>query len=149
MIFRDGPQQTAPQLGVFTGNSAKKSAQSSSNQVLMKFHSDAANGGIFAIYFYGLYCSLSTTCFVPACGTWRGMGQLWLVVGRTGFGEKKMRKIIHFCLKSSTKGSDLQVWDWRSFMQLSAGKWSHRLCRCGNPSVTLWIIQAQIKCLQT
>uniref|UniRef100_A0A8B9RZV4 CUB and Sushi multiple domains 2 n=1 Tax=Accipiter nisus TaxID=211598 RepID=A0A8B9RZV4_9AVES len=48
----DGPQQTAPQLGVFTGNSAKKSAQSSSNQVLMKFHSDAANGGIFAIYFY-------------------------------------------------------------------------------------------------
>uniref|UniRef100_A0A8C6ZD32 CUB and Sushi multiple domains 2 n=1 Tax=Nothoprocta perdicaria TaxID=30464 RepID=A0A8C6ZD32_NOTPE len=52
----DGPQQTAPQLGVFTGNSAKKSAQSSSNQVLMKFHSDAANGGIFAIYFYGLSC---------------------------------------------------------------------------------------------
>ncbi|KAJ7417297.1 hypothetical protein BTVI_33368 [Pitangus sulphuratus] len=48
----DGPQQTAPQLGVFTGNSAKKSAQSSSNQVLMKFHSDGANGGIFAIYFY-------------------------------------------------------------------------------------------------
>ncbi|XP_042741140.1 CUB and sushi domain-containing protein 2 [Lagopus leucura] len=48
----DGPQQTAPQLGVFTGNSAKKSAQSSSNQVLVKFHSDAANGGIFAIYFY-------------------------------------------------------------------------------------------------
>uniref|UniRef100_A0A8C9LA03 CUB and Sushi multiple domains 2 n=1 Tax=Pavo cristatus TaxID=9049 RepID=A0A8C9LA03_PAVCR len=36
----DGPQQTAPQLGVFTGNSAKKSAQSSSNQVLVKFHSD-------------------------------------------------------------------------------------------------------------
>ncbi|OWK58649.1 CUB and sushi domain-containing protein 1 [Lonchura striata] len=48
----DGPQQTSPQLGVFTGNSAKKSAQSSSNQVLLKFHSDAANGGIFAIYFY-------------------------------------------------------------------------------------------------
>lgn len=62
--FRDGPQQTAPQLGVFTGNSAKKSAQSSSNQVLMKFHSDAANGGIFAIYFYGQYCFLSVhyTC---------------------------------------------------------------------------------------
>ncbi|XP_048681763.2 CUB and sushi domain-containing protein 2 isoform X3 [Caretta caretta] len=48
----DGPQQTAPQLGMFTGNSVKKSAQSSSNQILMKFHSDAANGGIFAIYFY-------------------------------------------------------------------------------------------------
>uniref|UniRef100_A0A452HNP9 Uncharacterized protein n=1 Tax=Gopherus agassizii TaxID=38772 RepID=A0A452HNP9_9SAUR len=48
----DGPQQTAPQLGMFTGNSVKKSAQSSSNQILMKFHSDATNGGIFAIYFY-------------------------------------------------------------------------------------------------
>uniref|UniRef100_A0A8C3UBV4 CUB and Sushi multiple domains 2 n=1 Tax=Catharus ustulatus TaxID=91951 RepID=A0A8C3UBV4_CATUS len=47
----DGPQQTAPQLGVFTGNSAKKSAESSSNQVLLKFHSDGANGGIFAIAF--------------------------------------------------------------------------------------------------
>uniref|UniRef100_A0A7M4DYW0 CUB and Sushi multiple domains 2 n=1 Tax=Crocodylus porosus TaxID=8502 RepID=A0A7M4DYW0_CROPO len=53
----DGPQQTAPQLGVFTGNSAKKSTQSSSNQILMKFHSDAANGGIFAIYFYAYQLS--------------------------------------------------------------------------------------------
>lgn len=86
--FRDGPQQTAPQLGVFTGNSAKKSAQSSSNQVLMKFHSDAANGGIFAIYFYGLYRLLSNTCFVPAqgCGgAWVGCGLSWggLVLGKT------------------------------------------------------------------
>lgn len=74
--FRDGPQQTAPQLGVFTGNSAKKSAQSSSNQVLMKFHSDAANGGIFAIYFYGLYCLLS---FIPVgCrGARISCGLLW------------------------------------------------------------------------
>lgn len=79
--FRDGPQQTAPQLGVFTGNSAKKSAQSSSNQVLMKFHSDAANGGIFAVYFYGLYCFLSSTCFIPVHEVLRG---LWggLVLGR-------------------------------------------------------------------
>lgn len=88
--FRDGPQQTAPQLGVFTGNSAKKSAQSSSNQVLMKFHSDAANGGIFAIYFYGLYCFLSNTCFIPACGMRRGVDRLRLVVGMTSSGEEKM-----------------------------------------------------------
>uniref|UniRef100_A0A8D2L0D4 CUB and Sushi multiple domains 2 n=1 Tax=Varanus komodoensis TaxID=61221 RepID=A0A8D2L0D4_VARKO len=53
----DGPQQTAPQLGVFTGNSAKKATQSSSNQVLLKFVSDAANGGIFAIYFYAYQLS--------------------------------------------------------------------------------------------
>ncbi|XP_029427966.1 CUB and sushi domain-containing protein 2 isoform X2 [Rhinatrema bivittatum] len=53
----DGPQQTAPQLGVFTGSSSMKTAQSSSNQVLLKFHSDAANGGLFAIYFYAYQLS--------------------------------------------------------------------------------------------
>uniref|UniRef100_A0A5F8GTY5 CUB and Sushi multiple domains 2 n=1 Tax=Monodelphis domestica TaxID=13616 RepID=A0A5F8GTY5_MONDO len=47
----DGPQQTTPQLGVFTRSSAKKIIQSSSNQVLLKFHSDAAVGGIFVITF--------------------------------------------------------------------------------------------------
>ncbi|XP_078013136.1 LOW QUALITY PROTEIN: CUB and sushi domain-containing protein 2 [Phascolarctos cinereus] len=47
----DGPQQTASQLGVFTRSSAKKIAQSSSNQVLLKFHSDGAVGGIFVIAF--------------------------------------------------------------------------------------------------
>ncbi|XP_030679232.1 CUB and sushi domain-containing protein 2 isoform X5 [Nomascus leucogenys] len=47
----DGPQQTAPRLGVFTRNMAKKTVHSSSNQVLLKFHRDAAAGGIFAIAF--------------------------------------------------------------------------------------------------
>ncbi|KAM6428144.1 CUB and sushi domain-containing protein 2 isoform 3-T4 [Liasis olivaceus] len=47
----DGSQQTAPQLGVFTGHSVKKAIQSSSNHALMKFHSDAANGGLFVIHF--------------------------------------------------------------------------------------------------
>ncbi|XP_037683717.1 CUB and sushi domain-containing protein 2 isoform X4 [Choloepus didactylus] len=47
----DGPQKTAPQLGVFTRNSAKKTMYSSSNQVLLKFHHEAAMGGIFAIAF--------------------------------------------------------------------------------------------------
>jgi len=91
--FRDGPQQTAPQLGVFTGNSAKKSAQSSSNQVLVKFHSDAANGGIFAIYFYGLYCFLCDAYTVPALGMQRGVGQLWLLVGKSSSrGDNMWRK---------------------------------------------------------
>uniref|UniRef100_A0A2K6DIN0 CUB and Sushi multiple domains 2 n=1 Tax=Macaca nemestrina TaxID=9545 RepID=A0A2K6DIN0_MACNE len=47
----DGPQQTAPRLGVFTRSMAKKTVHSSSNQVLLKFHHDAATGGIFAIAF--------------------------------------------------------------------------------------------------
>ncbi|XP_053254903.1 CUB and sushi domain-containing protein 2 isoform X3 [Podarcis raffonei] len=53
----DGPQQTAPQLGVFTGNSAKKATQSSSNQILLKFYSDVANGGVFAIHYYAYQLS--------------------------------------------------------------------------------------------
>lgn len=56
----------------------------------MKFHSDAANGGIFAIYFYGLYCLLSNACFIPAYRMRRGMDQLWLIVERTSSGEEKM-----------------------------------------------------------
>ncbi|KAG8506888.1 CUB and sushi domain-containing protein 2 [Galemys pyrenaicus] len=47
----DGPQLTAPKLGVFTRSLAKKTVDSSSNQVLLKFHRDAAMGGIFAIAF--------------------------------------------------------------------------------------------------
>ncbi|KAB1268757.1 CUB and sushi domain-containing protein 2, partial [Camelus dromedarius] len=47
----DGPQQTAPQLGAFSRSSAKKTMHSSSNQVLLKFHRDAATGGIFAVAF--------------------------------------------------------------------------------------------------
>uniref|UniRef100_A0A2K5Z0Z0 CUB and Sushi multiple domains 2 n=1 Tax=Mandrillus leucophaeus TaxID=9568 RepID=A0A2K5Z0Z0_MANLE len=47
----DGPQQTAPRLGVFTRSMAKKTVHSSSNQVLLKFHRDAATGGVFAIAF--------------------------------------------------------------------------------------------------
>ncbi|XP_063092103.1 CUB and sushi domain-containing protein 2 isoform X4 [Cavia porcellus] len=47
----DGPQQTSPQLGVFTRSMAKKTVHSSTNQVLLKFHHDAAMGGIFAIAF--------------------------------------------------------------------------------------------------
>uniref|UniRef100_A0A8C6YHL2 CUB and Sushi multiple domains 2 n=1 Tax=Naja naja TaxID=35670 RepID=A0A8C6YHL2_NAJNA len=53
----DGSQETAPQLGVFTGHSVKKAIQSSSNHALMKFHSDAANGGLFVIHFYAYQLS--------------------------------------------------------------------------------------------
>lgn len=56
---RDGPQQTSPQLGVFTRSMAKKTVHSSTNQVLLKFHHDAAMGGIFAIAFSGQCGSLT------------------------------------------------------------------------------------------
>ncbi|XP_039692963.1 CUB and sushi domain-containing protein 2 isoform X4 [Pteropus medius] len=47
----DGPQQSVPRLWVFTRSLAKKIVHSSTNQVLLKFHRDAATGGIFAIAF--------------------------------------------------------------------------------------------------
>ena len=56
--YRDGPQQTAPQLGAFSRSLAKKTMHSSSNQVLLKFHRDAATGGIFAIAFSGMRAGL-------------------------------------------------------------------------------------------
>ncbi|KAM5264090.1 CUB and sushi domain-containing protein 1 [Ctenodactylus gundi] len=48
----DGPDQSAPQLGVFSGNTALETAYSSTNQVLLKFHSDFSNGGFFVLNFH-------------------------------------------------------------------------------------------------
>ncbi|XP_039595033.1 CUB and sushi domain-containing protein 1-like [Polypterus senegalus] len=48
----DGPDQTYPQLGVFSGNTALETAYSSSNQVLIKFHSDFSTGGLFVLNFH-------------------------------------------------------------------------------------------------
>ncbi|XP_012879669.1 PREDICTED: CUB and sushi domain-containing protein 1-like [Dipodomys ordii] len=48
----DGPDQNSPQLGVFSGNTALETAYSSSNQVLLKFHSDFSNGGFFVLNFH-------------------------------------------------------------------------------------------------
>uniref|UniRef100_A0A2K6GKD7 CUB and Sushi multiple domains 2 n=1 Tax=Propithecus coquereli TaxID=379532 RepID=A0A2K6GKD7_PROCO len=73
----DGPQQTAPRLGVFTRSLAKKTLHSSSNQVQLKFHRDAATGGIFAIAFSGhAPCTEFRKCKFFSSSTlpgWRGM----------------------------------------------------------------------------
>lgn len=52
-LLRDGPDQSSPQLGVFSGNTALETAYSSTNQVLLKFHSDFSNGGFFVLNFHG------------------------------------------------------------------------------------------------
>lgn len=54
---RDGPDQNAPQLGVFSGNTALETAYSSTNQVLLRFHSDFSNGGFFVLNFHGQFIS--------------------------------------------------------------------------------------------
>ncbi|NWY07496.1 CSMD1 protein, partial [Nothoprocta ornata] len=48
----DGPDHNSPQLGVFSGNTALETAYSSSNQVLLKFHSDFSTGGFFVLNFH-------------------------------------------------------------------------------------------------
>uniref|UniRef100_A0A4W3JHV1 Uncharacterized protein n=1 Tax=Callorhinchus milii TaxID=7868 RepID=A0A4W3JHV1_CALMI len=53
----DGPDQNAPQLGVFSGNTALESAYSSTNQVLIKFHSDFSTAGFFVLNFHGQFVS--------------------------------------------------------------------------------------------
>uniref|UniRef100_A0A8C0H2N6 Uncharacterized protein n=1 Tax=Chelonoidis abingdonii TaxID=106734 RepID=A0A8C0H2N6_CHEAB len=54
----DGPDQNSPQLGVFSGNTALETAYSSTNQVLLKFHSDFSTGGFFVLNFHG-HCILN------------------------------------------------------------------------------------------
>ncbi|KAF7710922.1 hypothetical protein HF521_009794 [Silurus meridionalis] len=48
----DGPEQSNPQLGIFSGNTALESAYSTFNQVLIKFHSDFSTSGFFVLNFH-------------------------------------------------------------------------------------------------
>lgn len=52
-LFRDGPDTSSPQLGVFSGNTALESAYSTSPNVLIRFHSDFSTGGFFILNFHG------------------------------------------------------------------------------------------------
>ncbi|XP_072007404.1 CUB and sushi domain-containing protein 3 isoform X6 [Engystomops pustulosus] len=48
----DGPDQTSPQIGQFSGNTALESVYSTSNQVLIKFHSDFTTSGFFVLSYH-------------------------------------------------------------------------------------------------
>lgn len=52
---RDGPDQNSPQIGQFSGNTALESVYSTSNQILIKFHSDFTTSGFFVLSYHGLY----------------------------------------------------------------------------------------------
>ncbi|XP_043915904.1 CUB and sushi domain-containing protein 1-like [Protopterus annectens] len=47
----DGPLQSNPEVGMFSGTSTNQSAQSFSNQMLIHFLSNAVNGGLFILTF--------------------------------------------------------------------------------------------------
>ncbi|XP_075681928.1 CUB and sushi domain-containing protein 3 isoform X5 [Rhinoderma darwinii] len=48
----DGPEQASPQIGQFSGNTALESVYSTSNQVLIKFHSDFTTSGFFVLSYH-------------------------------------------------------------------------------------------------
>ncbi|KAJ8415730.1 hypothetical protein AAFF_G00402870 [Aldrovandia affinis] len=48
----DGPDQNSPQIGQFSGTTALEAVHSTSNQVLIKFHSDFSGSGFFVLRYY-------------------------------------------------------------------------------------------------
>ncbi|XP_058232392.1 CUB and sushi domain-containing protein 3 isoform X1 [Hemibagrus wyckioides] len=48
----DGPDQTSPQLGQFSGSSLQEAVSSTSNHVLLKFHSDFSTSGFFILHYH-------------------------------------------------------------------------------------------------
>lgn len=53
-LFRDGPQETARKLGVFTDGEPNDPPSSTSNQVLIRFRSNTEKGGLFRIGYQGM-----------------------------------------------------------------------------------------------
>ncbi|PWA15041.1 hypothetical protein CCH79_00008738 [Gambusia affinis] len=49
---RDGPDQSSPQIGQFSGNTALESVYSTSNIILIKFHSDFSGSGFFVLSYH-------------------------------------------------------------------------------------------------
>ncbi|MGH0134865.1 UNVERIFIED_CONTAM: hypothetical protein FKN15_024621 [Acipenser sinensis] len=49
----DGADQNSPEIGQFSGNTALDSVYSTSNQDLIKFHSDFTTGGFFVLSYHG------------------------------------------------------------------------------------------------
>lgn len=52
-VCRDGPDQSSPQIGQFSGNTALESVYSTSNIILIKFHSDFSGAGFFVLSYHG------------------------------------------------------------------------------------------------
>ncbi|XP_070403552.1 CUB and sushi domain-containing protein 3 isoform X11 [Nothobranchius furzeri] len=53
----DGPDQSSPQIGQFSGNTALESVYSTSNIILIKFHSDFSGSGFFVLSYHVVNCS--------------------------------------------------------------------------------------------
>uniref|UniRef100_A0A3B5K3P0 CUB and Sushi multiple domains 3a n=1 Tax=Takifugu rubripes TaxID=31033 RepID=A0A3B5K3P0_TAKRU len=65
----DGPDQSSPQIGQFSGNTALESVYSTSNIILIKFHSDFSGAGFFVLSYHGktLLCPLGNIRICCTC----------------------------------------------------------------------------------
>lgn len=52
-LHRDGPQENARKLGVFTDGEPNDPPSSTSNQILIRFRSNSEKGGLFKINYQG------------------------------------------------------------------------------------------------
>lgn len=59
-LCRDGPQENARKLGVFTDGEPNDPPSSTSNQILIRFRSNSEKGGLFKINYQG------TSVFLPS-----------------------------------------------------------------------------------
>ncbi|KAJ8013388.1 hypothetical protein DPEC_G00052750 [Dallia pectoralis] len=48
----DGPEQSSPQIGQFSGNTPQEAVHTTANHVLIKFHSDFSTSGFFVLSYY-------------------------------------------------------------------------------------------------
>uniref|UniRef100_A0A669CUG9 CUB and Sushi multiple domains 3 n=1 Tax=Oreochromis niloticus TaxID=8128 RepID=A0A669CUG9_ORENI len=48
----DGPDQSSPQIGQFSGSSVQEGVSTTANQVLIKFHSDFSTSGFFELHYF-------------------------------------------------------------------------------------------------
>lgn len=53
-LCRDGPQENARKLGVFTDGEPNEPPSSTSNQILIRFRSNTEKGGLFKINYQGI-----------------------------------------------------------------------------------------------
>lgn len=69
-LRRDGPDQSSPQIGQFSGNTALESVYSTSNIILIKFHSDFSGAGFFVLSYHGeMLKTLSTLLHAAGCAS--------------------------------------------------------------------------------
>lgn len=76
ILSRDGPDQSSPQIGQFSGNTALESVYSTSNVILIKFHSDFSGAGFFVLSYHGKWQMLWWSRHSEKCAACQYFGNI-------------------------------------------------------------------------